>query len=75
MENWDHTDNPHLDAGRVVVDDVEDIDEAEEDGDQQAHPPGHNLVEKVDLCCILYQDHLRGNNEWGPRNKNKQSRR
>ena len=44
MENRDHTDNPHLDAGRVVVDDVEDVDEAEEDCDQQAHPSSHNLV-------------------------------
>ena len=54
MENRDHTDNPHLDAGRVVVDDVEDIDEAEEDGDQQAHPPGHNLTWKKLISAAFY---------------------
>ena len=35
--------NDHLDTGWVVIDDIEDVDEAEEDRDQQAHPPRHNL--------------------------------
>ena len=34
----------NLDTGWVVVDDIEDVDEAEEDGYEQAHPPCHNLV-------------------------------
>ena len=32
-----------LDAGGVFVGGVEDVDETEEDGDQQPHPPRHNL--------------------------------
>ena len=38
------TEKSYLDAGWVVVDDVEDVDQTEEDRDQQAHPPRHNLV-------------------------------
>ena len=38
------TTKSNLDTGWVVVDDIEDVDEAEEDGDEQAHPPRHNLV-------------------------------
>lgn len=49
----------YLDAGWVVVDHVEDVDQAEQDGDQQTHPASNNL---------------RGNNEWGPGDENKQSR-
>ena len=33
----------HLDTGGVVVDHVEDVDEAQEDGDQESHPARHNL--------------------------------
>ena len=33
----------HLDAGWVVVDHVEDVDQAEQDGDQQTHPASNNL--------------------------------
>ena len=35
---------PHyLDTGAVVVDHIEDVDQAEEDGYQETHPPGHNI--------------------------------
>ena len=42
--------NDHLDTGWVVIDDIEDVDEAEEDRDQQAHPPRHNLPWKSSYC-------------------------
>ena len=41
----------HLDTGGVVVDHVEDVDQAEQDGYQETHPSSH---------------HIRGNDEWGP---------
>ena len=40
--SW-HECGSHLDTGGVVVDHVEDIDKAEEDGDQESHPARHNL--------------------------------
>ena len=40
--SW-HECGSHLDTGGVVVDHIEDVDKAEEDGDQESHPARHNL--------------------------------
>ena len=33
----------NLDTGRVVVDNIEDIDKTEENGDEETHPPSNYL--------------------------------
>ena len=42
----------------MVVDHIEDVDQAEEDRYQETHPAGH---------------HVRGNDEWGPGDDNEEA--
>ena len=44
----------NLDTGRVVVDNIEDIDKTEENGDEETHPASNYLV----IFCSLntYQE-------------------
>ena len=48
----------YFDAGRVVVDHIEDVDQAEENSYQETHPASH---------------HVRWNDEWGPGDDNEEA--
>ena len=50
-DDADKETDSHLNTWRVVVDNIENVDEAEEDGDEETHPARH---------------HLGGNDEGGP---------
>ena len=57
-DDADKETDSHLYTWRVVVDNIENVDEAEEDGDEETHPARH---------------HLGGNDEGGPGHDHEQS--